>query len=335
MSDVYFSKKIESLFEHFPENLNGRTGIKVHFGEEGNETFIPAEIVKKIYLELKRRNPRAEIKLIESNVLYRGSRTKTEEHIQTAKKHGFDFAPIEILDDKGEIKISENLMHFKEVKAGKGIKDFENLIVISHVKGHCMNGFGGALKNVGMGIASRGGKLALHSSTAPRVNWKCSACGKCIEECPVKAIKIEGLNLIKIGKKARINNEKCIGCAHCIAICPQGAIEIPWGSQTSKDLQEKIDEYCFGILKGKKSWFINWMGNITKDCDCIGRKQEKETGDIGFLFSRDIVSIDKASFDLIGKETFKKMWPNIDSEWQFEYAEKIKLGERKNKIKNE
>lgn len=327
MSDVYFAKKIEGLLEHLPSGLKGKIGIKVHFGEKGCETFIKPEIVGKIYNSLKEKNPEAEINLVECNVLYRGSRTKTEDHIKTAREHGFN-EPIEILDESGSLEIPVNLMHFKKVKAGKNLKDYETLIIVSHVKGHMMAGFGGALKNVGMGIASRAGKLELHAGVSPKINSKCTGCGACIKECPVNAIILEL-------DKAAIDKEKCIGCASCIAACTYGAVEIPWGARTSEEIQERICEYCSGILKGRKVFYINFLGNITKDCDCIGKKQKPLMKDIGFLFSEDIVSIDKASYDLIEKEGnfFKETWPGINSQHQFEYAERIKLGEVKYKLK--
>jgi uncharacterized Fe-S center protein len=172
-----------------------------------------------------------------------------------------------------------------------------------------------------MGLASRSGKLDLHASISPKVKKEdCESCETCIKECPAGAISFDS------NKKAEIDKGKCIGCAHCISICE--AIKIPWSSVTSSELMERIDEYAKGILKEKKVIFINILKNITKDCDCFGIKQEKQTEDLGYLYSDDIVSAEQASFDLL-KETFKKIYPAVDIQHQVDYAEEIGLGSRK------
>jgi len=269
-SEVYFIK--DRFEEKIPKVLKkicldfSTVGVKVHFGEAGNVTFVPAKYIKIISDCFKST-------LIETNVLCKGKRTETKDHLETAKKQGIDFATIKILDTGEEVAI--NLKHFKKAYLVKN--PFKNLVVVSHFKGHGI-GFGGAIKNVGMGLASRKGKLALHSGISPSIDVeKCVVCGECVEECPVGAIKIEG--------KAKINPEICIGCAECIAICDRKAVKIPWDSLGPKEVQERIAEYCVGVLKGRRAVYVNFLVNLTKDCDCVGKKMKRLGKDIGVLIS--------------------------------------------------
>jgi uncharacterized Fe-S center protein len=315
-SDVYFIK--DKFDEKIPEILKklcpnfSKVGIKVHFGEEGNVTYLPPKYVKIV-------SDCFNSTLIETNVLYKGKRTETKDHLETAKNHGFDFAPIKILDQEEEIEINEK--HFKKAYLGKN--PFKNLIVASHFKGHILTGLGGSIKNIGMGMASRKGKLALHSSVAPSIiKEKCISCSKCISHCPVNAIKIKD--------KAGIDPEICIGCAECIAVCPEGAVNIPWSSLGSEEVQERIVEYCKAELKDKNVVYINFLMNLTKHCDCMGEKYRILGKDIGVLISKDIVAIDKASYDLCKEKgiDFSKI-NGVDSLVQVKYGENIGLGNSK------
>jgi uncharacterized Fe-S center protein len=325
MVKVYFSKNnISALADKVLPKFSGKTGIKVHFGEPGNETFLNPKTAEAIYQKAKKIEP--DISLIECNVLYKGERAETKSHLKVAKDHGFDFAPIDICDTNGDWAVPVNLEYFKDVKLGKSLENYENIIVVSHFKGHGANGFGGALKNIGMGLGSRAGKMAMHKAFQLSVDdKKCIGCGICAANCPAGAIEVAGL--------AKINLDKCIGCAACITNCPQNAINFAWNTQSSKELQEKIVEYAFGVLKNLKPIaFFNELKNITATCDCHGAKMKKETPDIGFLASTDPVALDQASFDLVNKEVgydlFEKLH-RIDSTAQLEYAEKLGLGSRK------
>jgi hypothetical protein len=326
-SKVYFSADIEKILGLIKVSSDSNIGIKLHFGEKGCKTYINPEIVKQVYDFLSKTNKN--IRLIETNTLYRGQRNKTGPHLKIAKEHGYDFSEINIIDSEGEKEVKTKLKHFSNIKYGKNLDAYNELVVISHVKGHCDMGFGGAIKNVGMGLASRGGKLAIHTNTNLLVNDKCKACGVCAENCSENAIKIE--------KKAVIDYKKCIGCGYCISICPEGAIKIPWSS-SSKEVQEKLVEYCYAIIKNRKAIYINVLKNITKECDCVNFEQKKEIEDIGFLFSDDIVAIDKASYNLINKKAgtdlFRKFHNNVDSKHQFEYGEQIGLGSQEYNLIN-
>jgi len=319
MKKVFLSKDIEKILDKLDfSKLGKKVGIKLHFGERGCVTYINPELVKKVYDKIAESR---EIALIESNVLYRGSRTKKQEHIETAREHGFK-GEIDILDgEKGEEFVEVDI-GTRKVKLGKGIQKYDSLIVLSHFKGHMMAGFGGAFKNMGMGIASRAGKLDMHSSISPSVNKdKCIGCRTCIENCNANAIDL-------VNGKAEINSEKCEGCAMCIEVCPQRAVEVPWHGATKKGLQEGIVEYSKGVIRlfKDKIIYINVLENVTKECDCFGIVQKPIIDDVGILLGYDPVAIDKASFDLANKQGFDKL-ADADA-FQTEYAEKIGLGSR-------
>lgn len=327
MQKVYFSQDIGKLFDKVVNEIDGNVALKVHFGEKGNSTFVKPEIVEIIFNKLKNKNIKTT--LVESNVLYKGSRTDSTSHILTAKEHGFDFASIDICDGEygeDEWQIDVNLKHFKKVKIGSHLKDYKNLIAISHFKGHMGTGFGGTLKNIGMGLGSRAGKLAMHKAFDLKINKeKCTACRICIDNCPANAITIES-------NKAEINKKTCIGCARCIAVCPKGAVQIPWGASSAEELQEKIVESCYGVLKNIKGIaFFNVLKDITANCDCMGTSMKPVIADIGILASTDPVALEQASFDLVNKKAGKDLWKSvhgIDATVQLKYAEKLGLGKR-------
>ena len=301
----------------------GNVGIKVHFGEAGCTTYINPNYVKIIYEKIISLGFTAS--LIECNVLYKGSRTNASSHIKTALSHGFDFAPIDILDGEE----SKDFVEIDGCKIGKGIEKYDSIFVLSHFKGHVFTGFGGALKNVGMGLGSRAGKLDMHCSVKLSVNAnKCISCGLCINKCDVCAIAFDD------NGKAKIDNNKCIGCAMCIAVCPNGAVNIPWDSKNEGELQKRIVDYTKAIINNKNGnlVYLNVLENITSHCDCEGKAQKPVINDIGFLTSNDIVAIEQASLDLANECGFKEINKSIDKEIQIDYAEKMGLGEREYEI---
>ncbi|MGM0438838.1 MAG: DUF362 domain-containing protein [Patescibacteria group bacterium] len=331
---VYKSEKIEDIVNQIDENkLKGKVGIKVHFGEKGNETYLDPKIVEAVYDKVV--DLGYEAALLECNVLYKGSRTNKSDHIETAKEHGFDFAPIDILDgEKGDDDIELPVEDGKvnTAKVGEGLKKYDSLIVLSHFKGHAASGFGAAFKNLGMGLGSRAGKLHMHSDVSPSIDkGKCTKCGVCIENCDVDAIRMTS-------ESAEIDSEKCIGCAMCIAVCEFGAVSVPWGGSTNKELQEKIVDYSHAIIDyfDENLVYINVLKNITKDCDCVGRKMDPIMDDVGMLLSNDPVAIDKASLDLVNKKSgdeFNKI-NSTDNDHKIDYAHKKKLGNKNYQIKN-
>lgn len=329
MSKVYFSKDLGKVLEKLDlSKLGKRVGIKLHFGEKGNVTYLKPEIAKKVYEYIKDKKKDLEkIALVECNVLYRGERMTRTSHIALAKEHGFGFADIDILDGEyGEetltLKVEGGIIN--EAKVGKGLERYDSLVVLTHFKGHVMAGYGGAFKNLGMGLGSRAGKLHMHANVSPKISKsQCTGCGTCIRNCGSDAIVMKN-------NKAEIINDKCTGCAMCIAVCPVGAVKIPWLSSTSSLLQKKIVDYSKAIIEylNNRLVYINALVNITKDCDCMGKKQKPIVEDIGFLVSNDPVAIDKASLDLVNKATHHlfSMINVANKNLPTKYAESLSLG---------
>ncbi len=324
MNKVYFAQNIEKIIENIDySKLGQKVAIKVHFGEAGCTTFMGPKLIKKVYQKIESLGKKAT--LIECNVLYKGSRTNTKDHLKTAKDHGFIDMDIDILDGEN----GEKFVDINNCKIGAGIKKYDSLVVISHFKGHGMAGFGGAIKNVGMGLGSRAGKLDMHSNVKPYINpSNCIGCSICANNCDVQAINI-------VDGKAFIDNDKCVGCAMCIAVCPHHAACVPWGGGTSDYLQEKIAQYSKAVLSiFPNPIFINILEKITDNCDCMGSPQKPLMTNIGILYSNNIIAIDKASLDLVNifsKNKFNRI-NDVDKENQLIIASKIKLGKLEYKL---
>jgi hypothetical protein len=189
-----------------------------------------------------------------------------------------------------------------------------------------VTGFGGTLKNVGMGGASKGGKLELHSNSKPSIDKnKCIKCLRCFNYCQFHAIK-------KVGNYLEIDHNKCSGCAGCIALCPVGAIRLRWDA-ASADVQQRIARYAASLIKNKNIFYINFLINITPNCDCYHTDEPVITNDVGIFASFDPVCIDKACYDFIRKP-LGRLYPDIDPMEQIFYAEKFGAGEKNYEIKN-
>ncbi len=336
MANVYFSSKFDSesistvlraALDDLKSGIvkNDRVAVKLHFGEKGNTRYVkPAQIIPVIS-ELNRHSDNCF--LTDANTLYRGMRHNGIDHRKIAEEHGFAELglPIIIADgDNGneetEIKIPGRI--FDKVRIAKAIAEADALVVVSHFKGHIMCGFGGAIKNIGMGSGSRGGKLEMHSKVKPSPGKRCTGCGICLESCQADAISL-------VNGKARINHDICQGCALCIAVCPEDAISVPWGGATSKEVQHRLAEYALGAVKGKKLVCLSFINNITKDCDCM--TDTRIIGhDIGITASIDPVACDKAAYELTieshgGKDIFREA-TRSDGTTLFPYSELIGLG---------
>jgi uncharacterized protein len=359
-STVYFS----NLKASFQENLVTRLGrlaetaglkqtisdrdlvaVKLHFGELGNTAFIRPVFLRKIVQTIAAAGGRPF--LTDANTLYSGTRSDAPGHLTTAIQNGFAYsvvdAPLVIADGlrgKSETAVTVNLKNFKEVYIGKEIVEADALVSVAHFKGHELSGFGGTLKNLGMGCASRKGKLAQHSTVSPKVKRKnCVACEECLPHCSQQAISM-------VDEKAAIDVEKCIGCGECILICPNEAIQIQW-NQSVPVFLENMMEYTAGVLQNKqgKALYINFITDVSPACDCYPYNDAPIVRDIGILASTDPVAIDQASVDLVNKEhglpgsclkknqepggdKFGAIYENVNWAYQLEYAEKIGLGSR-------
>ncbi len=301
--------------------LQPHVPLKVHFGEKGNTTFIGAQNFEGIIEYLHEQQ--VQVSFIETNTLYRGERTTRTTHINLAKEHGFTQIPIIIADgEHGEDfeNVEINQKHFRTCKIGKEIAHQKQMIVISHFKGHLLAGFGGAIKQLAMGCAARGGKLEQHANAIPLINpFSCKKCRSCVSHCPADAIQI--------GWLPRINRQKCIGCASCLAICPFGAISLnPLRASFSTTFYEKLAEYALAAHKDKSNIYLSFALNITQNCDCNGRTMKPVAGDLGILASTDPVAIDQACLDLLDQRNGQKVFSR--GRQTLNYGEQIGLGHR-------
>lgn len=308
---------------------NDLVAVKVHFGELGNTAFMRPIYLRPVLETLRRLG--ATPFLTDTNTLYTGMRTNSCDHIINANYNGFGYStlqtPIIIADGlRGENYVSlpiKNGSSRKEAKLAADIMNADALFVVSHFKGHEMTGFGGAIKNLAMGCASRSGKMDMHSGVRPAVNpHKCTACGRCKVNCQVQAITIS--------KTATIT-EKCVGCAKCIAMCPEEAIEADQ-SIACDELQRRIAEYACTVHNAfaKTPVYLNLLTSIVSTCDCRGGNDAPMVRDIGFAASTDPVALDKACRSLViqeaGRDIFKEVWPNIDTDDLFRHAENLAFG---------
>jgi uncharacterized protein len=320
----YSKELIETLIKKENIKLEKEIPLKVHFGEKGNKTFIKPDCFNGIIEFLNEKKIKSSY--IETNVLYRGERTTRDNHIKLAKEHGFTNLPIIIADgEHGEdyVNIEINKKHFKSCKIGKEFSNYKQFIVVSHFKGHMLAGFGGAIKQLAMGFASRGGKLNQHSSSIPIINpLSCKKCHICSKNCPVDAIVIDKLI-------PSIDNKKCIGCASCIAICPHGSIKINWLSSMGNSFYEKLVEYAYAAQKDKNNIYINYALNITKHCDCVGKEMKPFIKDLGIFVSTSAVAIDNACIEILEKRENKKLFKGKHT---INYSEEINFGKKDYKL---
>ncbi|MBI5531586.1 MAG: DUF362 domain-containing protein [Deltaproteobacteria bacterium] len=330
---------VQRLLVETPEPLafvrkNDLIALKVHVGEPGLTTFLPPEVAGVVAKRVRALGARPFF--TDSSVLYSGARSSGVGHTEVAIKHGFSldragaaFVPADGIEGDLEKQIEIEGRHFAKVGVAGAIASSNGLVVVSHATGHLVSGIGATLKNIGMGCASRKGKLLQHSDTKPFVTeGKCTACGACIENCPGGALSAGE------GAKAQMDEKVCTGCGECIAHCRSDAIGFRWDS-SSEFLQQKMVEHALGAMRAVKGRFTCVVGmvNLTKHCDCWGAGSPKMVPDIGFALSSDPVAIDQAVMDLTeaanGKRLDQIAWPKIDGTIQLVYAERLGLGKRK------
>ena len=329
---------------------NKFVAIKMHFGEPGNVSFLRPNYAKVVADFVKERGGKPF--LTDCNTLYVGRRKEALEHISTAYENGFSpFSTgchVIIADglkgtDEAYVPVPNGEL-VKEAKIGRALMDADIVISLTHFKGHELTGFGGAIKNIGMGGGSRAGKMEQHNDGKPKVNHKkCIGCGNCVRICAHGGPTVTE-------KKATIDQNKCVGCGRCIGLCPVDAIYTPFDSSMKK-LNQKMAEYAWAIVHGRPSFHISLIMDVSPNCDCHAENDAPIVADIGMLASSDPVALDQACADLVNAaapivnsqlgehlaqdpagcaehDNFHNSTP--ESEWEscLEHGEKIGMGSR-------
>ncbi len=341
-SDVYFiktdSRDLEArvaALKKFLEKVNPFAGyckdefipVKITIGDSPCIYNVSPELVKTIIGQMKKAGAKPFI--FDTSVIYSGQRQNAVDHLNLAQSKGFGHsrvgAPFIVADgvmgnDGREFDLEgENI---KKIKVPSFIGMLDSLVVISHVTGHIVSGYAGAIKNVAMGMSCRPTKQVQHSSLKPNViEAKCTACGCCIAICPVGAISMK--------EKAFINPKVCIGCGECLCACKFDAIYINWHEDPHVFSKRMVDVAQFILSKFKNRFFINFALDITKECDCISNKDEKMVAEnIGIFASQDALSVDKAAADFSEQHKKGAFFDEAKDVYQgmFEYAHKKGLG---------
>lgn len=287
--------------------------VKLHMGETGNDHHLKPEFVKAVVDSL--REIGTEPFLFDSPVMYGGERSTAEKYLKAAREHGFEDkvigCPIIISDESVVVK-TEHL----NVEVCKPLIEADGILVLSHVKGHWCSGFGGAIKNLGMGGVSKKTKADIHGLAGAVLTGDCKGCDTCENVCMVGAISMKN-------SKPMIGH--CWGCGQCVISCPSGSL-----SPKVAPFETLIAEGAYAVIKGRKAYYINVLRDITKLCDCQSDPGGIVLGDIGILMGKDIISLEKASLDLINKKAGRDIFKEIHKKSPLAHikeAEKLGLGD--------
>ena len=269
--------------------------VKVHFGEVGNMAFLRHQYAKV----LCDHKPF----LTDCNTLYVGYRNNALNHLDAAFINGYN--PLStgvhtiIADglrgtDEREIPVAGG-EYVKEAKIGAAVAEADIIVSLTHFKGHVNAGFGGALKNIGMGCGSKKGKMEMHSSGTPRIDGgKCIGCGMCVDHCANDGVHV-------VDGTAVIDEGHCVGCGYCIAYCPAGAIMTKW-DEAKPVMNKKIAEYTKAVLDGKPSFHVSLVLDVSPDCDCERHNDVPVIPNVGMFASFDPVALDQACVDAANKQ---------------------------------
>ena len=320
--------------------------IKLHFGEPGNLAFLRPNWARTVADFVKERGGKPF--LTDCNTLYVGGRKNALDHMDSAMLNGFNpmttGCQIIIADglkgsDEVEVPVAGG-EYVKNAKIGRAVMDADVFISLTHFKGHEEAGFGGCLKNIGMGCGSRAGKMEQHNAGKPHVAEKhCIGCGQCRKICA------HGAPIIENGK-AHIDHDKCVGCGRCIAVCPKNAVQINW-DETTINLNRKIAEYTKAVVDGRPCFHISLVIDVSPNCDCRPENDMAIVPNVGMFASFDPVALDMACVDAVNAQTplrgsaaddahakahvhdhFQRLHP--DTNWRscLEHGEKIGIGTR-------
>lgn len=301
-------KKLERLIKAagFDEiDFDGKfVAIKLHFGEPGNLAFLRPNYAKTVADMVRARGGKPF--LTDCNTLYVGGRKNALDHIDSAYINGFSpFSTgchIIIADGlKGTDDVAVPVAggeYVKNAMIGRAIMDADIVISLNHFKGHEATGFGGALKNLGMGCGSRAGKMDMHCDGKPYVDARrCIGCGACVRVCAHDAVKVDKTKHI-----AAIDVKKCVGCGRCIGVCPKDATN-PGNDSANDILDRKIAEYTKAVVDGRPNFHINIITDVSPLCDCHSDNDAPIVPNVGMLASFDPVAIDVASADAVNAQT--------------------------------
>jgi len=318
-------RALASLPTPFPRG--GEVGIKLHWGEKGNRSFLPPVYARQIANWLRQRGYRPFV--FDTTVLYSGGRRDGAETLKTAAFNGYSLeylgCPVVVADGpdgRDVVSIHAGYKHFQTVQVTSLVDRPIGFVLFSHFKGHMASGFGGAIKNLSMGFASRAQKQRMHSNAHPVLKKKkCTRCGLCVKVCPADAASI------REGAFPAYDLNRCIGCSQCIALCTEAALKIFWDSDPGV-FQEKLVETAAAVWKiiGARSIAVNALLRITKECDCMPGENPVIAGDIGFVGGADPVAVDRESLSIVGSEPFENAHPGIPWKRQFEHAAAVGFG---------
>lgn len=321
--------------------------VKVHMGEYGCSTYLRPALVRRVCDLIKDVGGKPFV--TDTTTLYAARRFTATQYLATAAFNGFSQesleAPVLIADGEegydGEwVDIPKQAYDcpLDRIKVAKEIFNADSMIVLSHFKGHELSGFGGSVKNVAMGCVTKESKASQHRATRAEVDLsKCTGCGECVQACPFSALSVAD-------EKAVRDDEKCTGCNHCLSLCPEQAFCLPPGGK--EKFQVYLAHSAAGVLSRfpDKVAFINFIQDITPDCDCAPPSRLPVVSDIGILASMDAVAIEKASLDLIAKakptEKYRDMLSSdilgeineTDSLVQIRAAQELGLGQMAYKL---
>lgn len=323
--------------------------IKIHFGEPGNLAYLRPNYAKAVADVVKELGGKPF--LTDCNTLYVGGRKNALDHLESAYENGFSpfSTGCHVIIADGLKGTNEALVpveggeYVKEAKIGQAVMDADVFISLAHFKGHEATGFGGTLKNIGMGCGSRAGKMEQHSAGKPHVNQEnCIGCRQCTKICAHDAITITD-------RKASIDHNKCVGCGRCIGVCPRDAVE-PASDESNDILNKKIAEYTKAVVQGRPCFYINMVIDVSPYCDCHAENDAAIVPDVGFFASFDPVALDMACADAVNRQPvisnsvlgdhqhihegdhFHKVSPDTDWIVAIEHAEKLGLGTREYEI---